>query len=272
MGPFAPIPGWRGKSLVLIGSMLANPFCSVQCSPQPLSHHFPRCSGFPFGSLALKESRFYLSFSGNLKTGRLPKGRCNIHVNVPLPVRARARGCVCVCVCVCCVVVSLCVCVCLCVCVLCVYVLPLPRSHTPPALNPPPAPASGPASCCRTYFWEELPVKNNAQLLISVDVVLAANLAGFKLVVMQKTQQGNSSLLVSVSSISSHPSFPLRLPTATLQQMPGLQWVSQPLGELAHKARHRKWHCWAHPEFGIVQKVFSPKGVPRIFDAFLTQF
>ena len=23
---------------------------------------------------------------------------------------------------------------------------------------------------------------------------------------------------------------------------------------------------------GIVQKVFSPKGVPRIFDAFLTQF
>ena len=25
-------------------------------------------------------------------------------------------------------------------------------------------------------------------------------------------------------------------------------------------------------QFGIVQKVFSPKGVPRIFDAFLTQF
>ena len=26
------------------------------------------------------------------------------------------------------------------------------------------------------------------------------------------------------------------------------------------------------PLFGIFQKVFSPKGVPRIFDAFLTQF
>ena len=83
---------------------------------------------------------------------------------------------VCVCVCVCvslCVCVSVCVCVPLCVCV-CVPVLPRPPpppSRVTKEQNPPPhsnmctwtlhpVPASGPASNCATYRWEELPLKN----------------------------------------------------------------------------------------------------------------